>query len=139
MKPKHPLRPSAPKRHQLDRFDRQTHIKPVTTMVLPGIEVAEDIAAINRGEGMSLGNNRWFINHRLYVDKGDGTAFPASGEGVISPSRRELIGLQILISSGGDSDVLFERTHRTPGFDDKIRDEATRLFMIWSKAREQRK
>lgn len=122
----------------MDRFERRTFIEPVNTMVLPGIDVEEDIARINDGHGVSIGHNRWQIDGRIYADKGNGAAFPVSGVGVISPSRLELIALQMLIRSGGDLEDLYRRTHQHPDFDDTIRTSAAGLFAIWSEARRKR-
>lgn len=132
------LRASAPKRHQLDRFTEATRVDRNNTMVLPGIDIEDEIARINQGEGVSIGNNRWQINERVYVDKGTGATFPESGSGVISPSRRDLIALQHLIRSGGDIADLFHRTIRDPNFDDTIRARAKDLYDIWREAREKR-
>jgi hypothetical protein len=107
-------------------------------MVLPGIDVEDEIERINRGEGISLGNNRWQINGRVYVDKGDGATYPESGKDVITPSRRELIALQHLINSGGDMADLVRRTNRDPNVDDMIRMSAMGLYIVWKDARETR-
>jgi hypothetical protein len=108
-------------------------------MVLPGVDVEAEIEQINRGKGISLGNNRWRINGRVYVDKGDGSTFPETGDGIISPSRRDLIALQYLIRSGGSMDDLVKRTNKDPNFDDTIRVSAMDLYTVWKEAREKRK
>jgi hypothetical protein len=107
-RPQRTLRPSALNRHHLDLFGGSTYVARKTTMALPGIDVADEIARINRGEGTPLERNRWRINGRVYVDKGDGRTYPESGEGIVTPSRLELIGLRYLIRSGGDTTDLHE-------------------------------
>jgi hypothetical protein len=101
--PNRPFHASAQDRHQLDLFDEGTRIKRVNTMLLPGASLEEDIRAINDGEGYWLGNNRWEVNDRIYVHKGDGTVFPISGDLVISPTRPELTALRHLIAANGDA------------------------------------
>jgi len=105
-------------------------------MALPGIDVADEIDRLNHGHGVSLGNNRWQINGRVYVDKGNGSTYPESGDGIVSPSRLELIGLRYLIGSGGDMAFLHERTRFDPNFDRSILERVMDLYAIWKEARD---
>lgn len=50
-------------------------------MVESWVDMRADIDAINRGDATRDGN-RFSINGRLYVSKGDGGSFPVSGPGV---------------------------------------------------------
>ena len=137
--PAQPLRPSAIERHELLQVTARTWVKPMTTMVLPGVSIEEDIAAINRGEGSWLGNNRWKVHDRVYADKGNGQLYPESGDRVIAVPRLELIALKHLIEMGGD----VESWNRMPGHDpnlniegDTIRKRVIELHHIWQRAQD---
>jgi len=137
--PAQPFRASAIDRHQLDRFHESSWIRPINSMVLPGVSVVADIAAINAGEAHWIGNNRWEVNGRTYVHKGDGTVYPESGERVISPTRYELQILQHLIVAGGNEVEFERRTGRNPEFHrnpDTIAN-GRKLYEIWKAAKEQ--
>ncbi|MGN6030446.1 MAG: hypothetical protein ACTHQE_02165 [Thermomicrobiales bacterium] len=84
--PKQPLETMSP-RHSLGSLRGPS--KGNTTLVPPSMMPAlrEDIAAINRGEGVKQGN-RFTINGRTYVQKDGGTFYPADGPGFIGPLDR---------------------------------------------------
>ena len=138
--PNRPFHASAQDRHQLDLFDEGTRIKRVNTMLLPGASLEEDIRAINDGEGYWLGNNRWEVNDRIYVHKGDGTVFPISGDLVISPTRPELTALRHLIAANGDAVEFEERTGRNPDLheDSQSIPKARILYEIWKTSQDRR-
>src|SRR5680860_389336 len=102
-RPKH--RTSAPlrSRHALESINRNSHPKNRNSVVLPGIDTGRETELIRQGYGDSYGNNRWRINGRVYVRKGNerGTLYPESGEGVRSLSRFEFKALVLLIAFGG--------------------------------------
>ena len=63
-------------------------IKPQNTVILPGVDVTGDLAAINRGEGEELqdtddGDRRVKVNGRTYVQHPWGTLYPESGPGTV--------------------------------------------------------
>lgn len=139
--PRQPLRPSSKDRHQLDLLDINTRFKDATSALLPGLSLVADLDLINQGRGEDLGNNRWAVNNRIYVDKGDGKAYPESGEGVVLITRPVLKAIQMLIGSGGSIDNLYERTRRDPQFhaqDDRIRQRAIELYALIVAARGER-
>jgi hypothetical protein len=138
--PARPFSASASNRHQLDQFDEGTRIKRVNTLLLPGATLEEDIRAINDGEGYWLGNNRWEINDRIYVHKGDGTVYPESGDLVISPTRPELRALQHLIAAQGDEVEFDEKTRRNPDLheDPRTIPNARILYETWKASQDRR-
>ena len=108
-------------------------------MVLPGVSVETDIADINNGQAWWLGNNRWEINSRVYVHKGDGTVYPESGDLVIAPTKYELQILQHLIAVSGDEIEFERRTGRNPEFHRNPNTIANGklLYELWKAAKEQ--
>ena len=112
--PARPFRASAIDRHQLSLFTISTWIKKRTTMLLPGASIDEDLRGINNGEAYWLGNNRWEINGRIYVHKGDGSISPESGNQVIAVTKPELVILKLLIEVGGNNEEVRERTQVDP-------------------------
>jgi hypothetical protein len=136
--PTRPFRASALDRHELALFSESSWTRKVNSMVLPGVSVDADIAGINQGDALWLGNNRWEVNGRIYVHKGDGTAYPESGEQVITPTKYELQILQHLIATEGN-DVEFERrTGRNPEYhrDPDTIPNGKRLYELWKAAKE---
>jgi len=108
-------------------------------MVLPGVSIAEDVAALNRGDGMWLGENRWEIHGRVYRDKGNGQVFPILGDRVIAVPRLELIALCRLIGMDGDIGSWYAVTDRDPNLnieDDTIRKRAIELYDVWKTAQD---
>jgi hypothetical protein len=129
--PTRPLRASAIDRHQLSHFDTATWIKKRTTMLLPGASIGDDLQGINQGDAFWLGNNRWEINGRIYVHKGDGTVYPESGDQVISATKPELVVLKLLIELEGNSEQVRERTRLDPLIDNEVRARAMELYAMW--------
>ncbi|HWK79240.1 MAG TPA: hypothetical protein VNP95_00665 [Thermomicrobiales bacterium] len=119
-RPREPLRSMA-RRHSLLALDDR--VKPFTTLVPPEMMeiVWAEIAAINRGEARRFDGNRYEINGRVYVDKGGGTFFPASGPGFIGPlDRGTHRALLILKAEGGVSPRVTFRFQREGLSDDQI-------------------
>jgi hypothetical protein len=137
--PARPFRASAIDRHQLDLFSESSWTRKVNSMVLPGVSVETDIADINNGQAWWLGNNRWEINSRVYVHKGDGTVYPESGDLVIAPTKYELQILQHLIAVSGDEIEFERRTGRNPEFHRNPNTIANGklLYELWKAAKEQ--
>ena len=108
-------------------------------MVLPGVRIESDVAAINRGDGAWLGNSRWSIHGRVYADKGNGQLYPESGDHVIAMTRLELIALRRLIEMSGDVDSWYAVTDHDPNLNiagDTIRKRVIELHHIWKRAQD---
>jgi len=102
-RPKHRISAPLRSRHALESINRNSRPNNRNSVVLPGIDTGRETELIRQGYADSLGNNRWRINGRVYVRKGNerGTLYPESGEGVRSLSRFEFKALVLLISFGG--------------------------------------
>ena len=92
----------------------RTRVKPTNTMVVPGIDVVEEVALINQGRGRNVGNGRFEINGRVYVVKPDGGASPESGPGVTSVSRPVMLALRKLIAHDGLTPGFIRATEQFP-------------------------
>jgi hypothetical protein len=146
-KPPQPIRPSAIARHQLDLVTSNTRVKSINTLALPGIDVAREVALIDQGHGKRVGDSRYEINSRVYVVKPDGSAYPESGEGVVSVGPfamallRELIAhrddpgvmalLRELIAHRDDPGVMALLIERNKRYTDAVVEEASWLFARW--------
>jgi len=68
-------------RHRIARIDQRTRARATTSVVESWVDLAGDVAAINRGEAIRQGET-YYINGRTHRVKANGTAFPVSGDGV---------------------------------------------------------
>jgi hypothetical protein len=67
-------------RHNLDNIRMGSRAKDKNTVVLPGTDVADDLAGISAGRGKWIEQtNRYQINGRTYAVESTGTVFPDSG------------------------------------------------------------
>jgi RHS repeat-associated protein len=66
-------------RHRLNKVDQETVAKDLNTVIEPRVDVAADVAAINRGLARREGD-RFIIHGRTYGVH-DGTLYPISGPG----------------------------------------------------------
>jgi hypothetical protein len=80
------IRPPAD-RHYPNRLRLNSPAKSQTTIILPGTDVAGDMAGIRSGQA-TIENNRYTINGRTYGRTDNGTLYPISGEGFIGPVGR---------------------------------------------------
>ena len=132
-KPPRPIRPSAIDRHQLARVRARTRIKQKNSLVLPGIDIAQDIDLINQGFGQHVGDSRDQINGRVYVVKPDGAAYPGSGEGVVSVGPFVMSLLRDMIAHVDDPEALEFLIQRNRRYTDDVVEEASLLFAIWKR------
>jgi hypothetical protein len=79
--PPRPVGPPNRDRHRIARVDQRTRARATTDVVESWVDLAADIAAINRGEAIRQGET-YLVNGRTYRVKPNGTAFPVSGLGV---------------------------------------------------------
>ncbi len=68
-------------RHRIARIDQRTRARATTSVVESWVDLAGDVAAINRGEAIRQGET-YYINGRTHRVKANGAAFPVSGDGV---------------------------------------------------------
>lgn len=102
-RPKHRITAPLRSRHTVEGIPGRSQPKALNSIVLPGVDTGRDTELIREGYGDSLGNNRWHVNGRVYVRKGDelGRLYPEHGEGVRILTRAEFRCLVLLASYGG--------------------------------------
>lgn len=102
-KPTQSIAVPLPSRHSLDALTRNSRIKDRNSVILPSVNVADDVDLIRQGYGVSLGNDRLRINGRVYVREGtpQGRLIPESGDGVISLTRAEFKALITIVKYNG--------------------------------------
>jgi hypothetical protein len=86
-------------RHQLRSVKQGTYARDLNTVIEPGVDVAGDIAAINRGLAKRIGNT-FEINGRSYGVKEGGTLYPISGPGFHQLNRGAFQALGVLNKFG---------------------------------------
>ena len=113
-----PLKPPN-KRHDLNSIRPGNPAKEKNTIVLPGTDVAADLADISAGRGTWIPkSNRYEVNGREYLVEPTGTVIPASGPGFVNLSRAEYKVLKQLIGSGGDVGAARNALSRDPSIGD---------------------
>lgn len=86
-------------RHYFNRIGQKSHPKDVNPVILPQVDVARDVAAINRGEAIRKGD-RYTVYGRLYGLESSGTLFPISGDGCVQLSRGAYAALGVYRTFG---------------------------------------
>lgn len=120
----HTLLPPNSKRHDLDRITPKSHAQKVNSVVDPDVDMAADIAAIQRGEGTwNPETNEYEINNRTYKVEDTGVdglrTYPTGGEGVHNLSQLEYRLLQSMIKNNGDIDAAWQQNYRNPNVTDE--------------------
>jgi hypothetical protein len=82
--PRRALQPPA-RRHRADDVTQRSLAKEKNTVIEPGVDVAGDVAAINRGSATRV-NGNYSINGRVYGEH-KGTLYPLFGPGFHTLSR----------------------------------------------------
>ena len=67
-------------RHWAQTVTQRTVAKAVTTVIEPWVDVAGDVAAINAGRAIRMGE-RFVVNGRRYQQEAIGTLYPIDGVG----------------------------------------------------------
>lgn len=68
-------------RHRLRAVKEGTFATETNSVIEPSVDVAADVAAINRGEATRMGET-YIVNERTYRLKSNGRLFPVSGPGI---------------------------------------------------------
>jgi hypothetical protein len=123
-----PLKPPN-NRHNLDSIRPKNPAKEKNTIVLPGTDVAADLADISAGRGTWVAEaNRYEINGRTYAVESTGTVFPVAGPGLVNLSRSEYKVLKQLIGSDGDLSTARDALRRDPSVSDADWRSALEVF-----------
>ena len=116
-------------RHNLNNVRPKSPAKDKNTVVLPGTDVAGDLAGIAAGRGRWVEEtSRYEINGRTYAVESTGTVFPDSGPGLVNLSRSEYKVLKQLIGSDGDVDAARDALRRDPSISDADWPAALEVF-----------
>lgn len=98
---KHGVRPPTPGRHQLARIGRSSQPAEKNTIILPSVDVDGDLEAIRTGRAQwNPATNRYEVSGRSWGVEPNGTAFPASGPGLITLTRSQFKALKDLNTAG---------------------------------------
>jgi hypothetical protein len=123
-----PLKPPN-NRHNLDSIRPKNPAKEKNTIVLPGTDVAADLADISAGRGTwNAETNRYEVNSRTYVVESTGTVFPVSGPGLVNLSRSEYKVLKQLIGADGNINTARDALRRDPSVSDADWRSALEVF-----------
>jgi hypothetical protein len=123
-----PLKPPN-NRHNLNSIRPSNPAKGKNTTVLPGTDVAADLADISAGGGAwNAESNRYEVNGRSYAVEPTGTVFPESGPGLVNLSRSEYKVLKQLIGSDGDIGAARNALRRDPSVGDADWRSAIEVF-----------
>jgi hypothetical protein len=95
------LKPSSSRRHELNRITSKTHVKRVNSIALPNIDTQAEIALIQDGHGVRVGDSRYRIHGRTYVHKPDGATYPEHGDGIVRLTNPQFRALRLLTAHGG--------------------------------------
>ena len=110
-----------------------TRIKAKNTIVLPGVDIANEVALINQGHARLVGTSRYQINNRVYVVKPDGGTYPESGERVANVSPFAMALLRDMIANRHDPEAIAGLIQRNRRYTDDVVEEATWLFNLWKR------
>ncbi|GID28976.1 hypothetical protein [Paractinoplanes brasiliensis] len=110
-----PLRPPNALRHNLNSVKLNSRSKDKNTIVLPGTDVAGDLADISAGRGTwDSVTNQYRVNGRTYGVEPGGTTFPIEGPGFVRLERSPYKVLKNLIGNDGDIAATREALRRDP-------------------------
>jgi hypothetical protein len=117
------------KRHNLNSIRPKSPARDKNTIVLPGTDVAGDLADISAGQGKWVDKtSRYEINGRTYAVESTGTVVPASGPGFVNLSRSEYKVLKQIIGSDGDIEAARDALRRDPSISDADWPAALEVF-----------
>ncbi|MEU7611720.1 hypothetical protein [Micromonospora sp. NPDC049204] len=130
-----PLKP-VHDRHYLNRIRPNNPVKPFNTVVLPGTDVAQDLADIAAGLATWVADrSRYVVNGRTYGVEDKGTVFPESGPGLERLERLEYKALKTYIKFGGDLDAANVELVKDPYITPAHRERAMEVFRLHKKYR----
>jgi hypothetical protein len=127
-KPSRPLRAGLAERHEALEITPSTRAYARNSVLAPGIDMETEVDAINQGGAVRLTGNRYRINNRIWIDKGDGYTFPETGEDVWEFSAAQFNLLKVLIQDGGRSLRADKMIANNPRLDDQLAGEVERFF-----------
>jgi hypothetical protein len=103
-------------RHFLNKIRGNSQAKEENTVILPGVDVAGDIADIQAGNAVwNPETNAYEVNGRTYEMHTDtGTVYPTGGEGVVDLNRAEYQMLKLMMGNNGNLDAVKLQTQQNP-------------------------
>jgi hypothetical protein len=122
-------------RHYPHRIRLNSPPKAKTTIIVPGTDIAGDMAAIRAGLA-TMANNTFIVNGRTYGRKGSGTLYPISGDGFIGPVGRSVFKALIAYRRyNGINDLAEFEISKQPFISDEARATAQRIWRMREEAR----
>lgn len=118
-------------RHNLNSIRGNSRAKDENTIVLPGTDVAGDIADIKAGNATwNAETQQYEVNGRTYgMETPLGTLYPVSGDGFVNLNRAEYQMLKTMMASNGDLDQVRQQTEQNPFLNDPaVWDNAFAVF-----------
>ncbi|VVS94184.1 FG-GAP-like repeat-containing protein [Desulfoluna spongiiphila] len=88
-------------RHTLTSVNQKTFVRKLNTVIEPGVDVASDVASINKGLAQKIGD-KFIVNGRTY-GMHDGTLYPISGPGFHQLDRAAFKALGVFNKFGNTS------------------------------------
>lgn len=128
--PPHNLRPGLALRHEAMSISHASNTYRMNSVLSPGIVMATEVNAINEGHATRLPNNRYRINNRIWIDKGDGYTFPESGDDVWEFNSAQFDLLRAYIRDGGRSERTVRMIEKHPRLNDDLAAEVEALFVL---------
>jgi hypothetical protein len=124
-------------RHNLNRIGGKSPAKTENTVVMPGVDAASDLRAIESGKARwNPDTQRYELpNGRIYGVEDNGTLFPVSGPGLEPLGRGEYQALQHFIRSDGDIAAAEAAMARNPFITESDKKRALEIFRHHNKFR----
>jgi hypothetical protein len=102
----------------------------LNSILSPGIDMATEVRAIDEGHATRLPSNRYLINNRTWIDKGDGYTFPESGDGVWEFDSAQFDLLRAYVRDRGRSVRTDRMIVNHPRLNDEVAAEVEALFAL---------
>ena len=117
-------------RHYPNRLRLKSPPMEFTMIIVPGTDIAGDLAAIRNGQAI-LDGNTYTINGRTYGRKANGTLYPIIGEGFIGPVGRNVFKALIAYRRyNGINDQAEFEIGKQPFISSQDRDIARRIWRM---------
>lgn len=99
-------------RHYFNRIKQGSHARRVNSVIDPRVDVAADVAAINRGEAVRVGD-AYTVNGRTYGLEASGTLFPKLGDGIhlLNRGAYQALGVYLTLGQTDGAEYVLRRMH----------------------------
>jgi hypothetical protein len=106
--PRTATRPNA--RHTATQVTQRSRAKEYNTVIEPGVAIAGDVAAINQGRAIRIGD-QFVVNGRRYQQEPSGTLFPVDGSGFhpLNRGAYRALGTYNALGDGATTEAILDR------------------------------